>query len=127
MTIDSVALTPFSDTPNATYVKTIEVLPNVAHINRLDRYRDTDGDGDKELDTKDGLRAQIDANGNVIGSTVPIDYICSADDGTPGLEITSGQLFMMRYKWPENITPNPGYLTGTMAVLPLSVIVSDTI
>jgi len=34
---------------------------------------------------------------------------------------------MMRYKWPESITPNPGYLTGAYSVFPLTSIVSDTV
>jgi len=65
VSIEAVSQTPFSDTPNATFVKNMEVIPGSAHIRRLDRYRDTDGDGTKEIDSEEGIRAGIDSLGNV--------------------------------------------------------------
>ena len=59
--MDGVVATPFVSAPNVEDVGIIEVVSEAPHIDRLDRYRDVDGNGSKELDDTESIAAAMDA------------------------------------------------------------------
>ena len=120
-TLESVVATPFDDNPDTTLVGEIVVDGNAPHIDRIDRYRDVNGDGVKELDTVDGLAAAIDGSGNVL-SPVDLDFTCIASDGQPAL-VSDADLFQSLYTWPENVT-SPVFFGGN-SLYPLNTYTSD--